>query len=48
VDGGVSSSVAKRDKWRHISTLFKVIEKVFLSRDLDQNMLKNAYFMRKL
>jgi len=44
----VSSSVAKEDKWENISTVFSVIEKVFKSRNLDQNALKNEYFFEKL
>jgi len=33
--------------WGRNSTLFTVILNVFLSRNLDQNMLKNAYFYEK-
>jgi len=33
--------------WGRNSTLFAVIFNVFLSRNLDQNMLKNAYFFGK-
>jgi len=33
--------------WRRNSTLFAVILNVFLSKNLDRSMLKNAYFMGK-
>jgi len=33
--------------WGHISTLFAVIQKRVLKINLDQSMLKNAYFLEK-
>jgi len=33
--------------WGCISTLFSVIKKRVLSRNFDQSMLKNAYFLEK-
>jgi len=36
-----------RRTWGRNSTLFAVILNVFLSRNLDQIMLKNAYFLGK-
>jgi len=47
--GGVQVRVRAlgRRPWRRNSTLFTVILNVFLNRNLDQNMLKNAYFFRK-
>jgi len=37
----------RRMPWGRNSTLFAVILNVFLSRNLDQSMLKNAYFLEK-
>jgi len=43
----VGEHVLGRRPWGRTSTLFVVILSVFLSRDLDQSMLKNGYFLGK-
>jgi len=43
----VGSRALGRRPWGRNSTLFSVILNVFLSRSLDQSMLKNAYFLGK-
>jgi len=45
--GQVEARAPGRRPWRRIGTLFTVILNVFLSRNLDQSMLKNAYFLEK-
>jgi len=45
--GQVGARALGRRPWRRISTLFAVILNVILSRNLDQRMLKNAYFLGK-
>jgi len=45
--GASGARALGRRPWRRNSTLFAVILNVFLSRNLDQNMLKNAHFLGK-
>jgi len=45
--GKVGARALGRRPWGRNSTLFAVILKIFLSRNLDKSMLKNAYFFGK-
>jgi len=45
--GKVEARALEGRPWERNSTLFAVILNVLLSRNLDQNMLKNAYFLGK-
>jgi len=44
----VGARALGRKPWGRISTHFAVIQKRVLSRNLDQSMLKNAYFLEKV
>jgi len=45
--GQVGAHALGRKPWGRNSTLFAVILNAFLSKNLDQSMLKNAYFLGK-
>jgi len=44
----VEARTPGRRRWGRINTLYSAIEKRVLSRNLDQNMPKNAYFLKKV
>jgi len=45
--GQMEARALGRRLWDRKSTLFAVILNVFISRNSDQSILKNAYFLRK-
>jgi len=45
--GGQVGAPPKRRSWERINTLFQPFKHVFLSRNLDQNVPKNVYFLEK-
>jgi len=45
--GQVEARALVRKPWGRNNTLFAIILNVFLSRNVDKSMLKNAYFLGK-
>jgi len=45
--GKVGARAPGRRPWGCISTLFTVIEKCILSKNIDHSLLKNAYSLKK-